>query len=79
VLQLRVTSNVVPTSLILFVLMMEAILSSETSVVTRDAQRHIPGHGVMYIMKLSILMMLNVVTELKRMKILRPIRTCQIS
>jgi hypothetical protein len=35
VLQLLVSSNVVPSSLILFTLMMETIRSSETSVLTR--------------------------------------------
>jgi hypothetical protein len=42
VLQLLVTANVVPSSLNLFTLMMEAIRSTETSVLTRATQRHIP-------------------------------------
>jgi hypothetical protein len=42
VLQLLVTANVVSSSLILFALMMEAIRSSETSVLTRATWRHIP-------------------------------------
>jgi hypothetical protein len=36
-----VTSNVVPSSLITFTLMMMAIISSETSALTRATQRHI--------------------------------------
>jgi hypothetical protein len=40
--QLLVTANVVPSSLILFTLMMEAICCSETSVLTRSTRRHIP-------------------------------------
>jgi hypothetical protein len=42
VLQLLVTSNVVPSSLIPCALMMEAIRSSDMSVLTRDTQRNIP-------------------------------------
>jgi hypothetical protein len=41
-LQLLVTPNVVPTSLILLVLMMEAIYSSETPIVTKATRSHIP-------------------------------------
>jgi hypothetical protein len=41
VLQLLVTANVFPSSLILFVLMIEAISSSETSVLTRATRRNI--------------------------------------
>jgi hypothetical protein len=39
---LLVTPNVVPTSLSVSTLMMEAIRSSETSVLTRTVRRHIP-------------------------------------
>jgi hypothetical protein len=38
-LQLLVTANVIPSSLILFTLMIEAIRSSKTSVPTRDTGR----------------------------------------
>jgi hypothetical protein len=38
----RVTANVVPSSPILIILMMEAIRFSETSVLTRVRRRHIP-------------------------------------
>jgi hypothetical protein len=41
-----VTANVVPSSLILFTLMMEATHSSETSVLTRATRRHIQKDGV---------------------------------
>jgi hypothetical protein len=41
-LQLLVTANVAPSLLILFTLLMEAISSSETSILTRDTWHHIP-------------------------------------
>jgi hypothetical protein len=44
---LLVAANVVVSSLILFALMMEAIRSSKTSVLTRAARRHIPVDGVL--------------------------------
>jgi hypothetical protein len=47
VFQLLVTANVVPSSLILFTLMMEAICSSETSVLTRAAPRYLPKDGIL--------------------------------
>jgi hypothetical protein len=47
VLRLLVTANVVPSALTLFTLMMEAIHSSETSVLTRAAQRHISEDGIL--------------------------------
>jgi hypothetical protein len=46
VLKLLITANVVPSSPILVILMMEAILSFETSVLTRAAWRHIPEEGI---------------------------------
>jgi hypothetical protein len=42
VLQLIVTVNLVPSPLIVFTLTMEAIRSSETSVLTKTTPRHIP-------------------------------------
>jgi hypothetical protein len=42
------TANVAPSSLILFTLMMEAILFSETSVLTRVTQRHISEDDVLH-------------------------------
>jgi hypothetical protein len=45
-LQLVVTADVVPRSLILFTLMMKAIRSSETLVGTRATRRHIPEDGI---------------------------------
>jgi hypothetical protein len=46
VLQLLITANIVPSFLIPSVLMMEAIDSSETSVLTSDLQYHIHEDGI---------------------------------
>jgi hypothetical protein len=46
---IHVTANVVPSWLILSILMMEAIISSETSVLTRTTRRHIPEDGIVHI------------------------------
>jgi hypothetical protein len=43
-----VTANVVPSSLILVTLMMEVILSSETSVLTGPTMSHIPEDNVLH-------------------------------
>jgi hypothetical protein len=45
-LRLLVTANVVPSSLILFTLMMEAICSSNTSVLTRTTRSNITEKGI---------------------------------
>jgi hypothetical protein len=47
VLRLLVIANVVPSSPILVTLMVEAILSSETSVLTGATRRFFPGDGVL--------------------------------
>jgi hypothetical protein len=47
VLQLLVTADVVPSSLILFGLMIEAIRSSETSVLTRTSRNYIPDDAIL--------------------------------
>jgi hypothetical protein len=46
VLQLLVIANV-PLSLILFILIMEIVRSSETSVLTRAIRRYIPKGGIL--------------------------------
>jgi hypothetical protein len=48
VLHLLVTANVVPTSPILFTLMMEETHFSETSVVTKATPRNIPEDDSLY-------------------------------
>jgi hypothetical protein len=45
--QLLVTAKVVPSSLIIFTLIMDAIHSTETLVLTRTTRRHIPEDGIL--------------------------------
>jgi hypothetical protein len=47
-LQLVVTTNVVPSSLILFTLMMETIRSSEMPVLKRGTRHHIAENGILH-------------------------------
>jgi hypothetical protein len=50
IIRLLVNANVVPSSLIVVILMMEAIRSSEMSVLTRATRRNIPEEGILHFM-----------------------------
>jgi hypothetical protein len=47
VVRFEVTANVVPRSLIVSILMMEAVLSSETLVLRRATRHHISENGIL--------------------------------
>jgi hypothetical protein len=53
--RLLVTANVVPSSPIVVILMMDALRSSETSVLTRVTRRNIQEDGILQLISVSIL------------------------
>jgi hypothetical protein len=53
VFRLLVTTSSVPSSAILVTLMMEAMLSSETSVPPRTTRRNVPEEGILHLNKRS--------------------------
>jgi hypothetical protein len=67
VLQLLVTANVL-SSLILVTVMMEAIRSSETYVLTRTTRRHIPEDGILHNILLTDNIKIAVFLGMKRIK-----------
>jgi hypothetical protein len=46
--RMKVTANVVPSSPIIVILMMETILSSETPFLTRATRHNIPQDGILH-------------------------------
>jgi hypothetical protein len=58
-LKLLVTANVVPGSLILCSLMIEAIRSSETPILTRATWHHITEDGILHSHRREILQILH--------------------
>jgi hypothetical protein len=61
--RLLVTANIVPGSQLLVTLMMEALLSSETSVLPKNRRRNIPEEGIQHMLSFLCIYFHNINTK----------------